>query len=261
MIVVVISGTGKSYLGVQLVHALTIIRKYWMQVNGSVGSPPILVLSYKNHATDEFLVDLLKVNPSLSGGGRSKYSSRFSGFSGGNSQLVRFGNPNDPALIPYSERSLALRADPNVGKRERDVLELQDLRQTCQQAQRSAYLFQSYKSDMFDTVLNADQDAVRKQQKASAYEATEILYAALVRNHFLKSIVFKDGGLEDADDTVQILLDIASVLNRDKDDKKFRQLQIKGNNHLWPNMFLLRIILIRIICHRPIAFRQGTEKK
>ena len=49
----------------QIVYALTIIRKYWMQQNKSVGTPPILVLSYKNHAADEFLSDLLKVTGTL----------------------------------------------------------------------------------------------------------------------------------------------------------------------------------------------------
>jgi hypothetical protein len=89
-------GTGKSYLGVQLVHALAIIRKYWMQQNNSVGSPPILVLSYKNHATDEFLVDLLKsMGPALCGG------NRFGRFGGGYCQLVRMGNPGDPSLSKH----------------------------------------------------------------------------------------------------------------------------------------------------------------
>jgi hypothetical protein len=50
-------GTGKSYLGVVLVRALLRIRDLWMQQNPSVGHPPILVLSYKNHAADEFLCD------------------------------------------------------------------------------------------------------------------------------------------------------------------------------------------------------------
>lgn len=53
-------GTGKSYLGVVLVRALLCIRDLWMNQNPSVGCPPILVLSYKNHATDEFLCDLLQ---------------------------------------------------------------------------------------------------------------------------------------------------------------------------------------------------------
>ena len=54
-------GTGKSYLGVVLVRAFMIIRRMWMQQNPSVGQPPILVLSYKNHAIDEFLGDLINV--------------------------------------------------------------------------------------------------------------------------------------------------------------------------------------------------------
>jgi DNA replication protein DnaC len=53
-------GTGKSYLGVVLVRALLRIRNLWMQQNPSVGCPPILVLSYKNHAIDEFLCDFLQ---------------------------------------------------------------------------------------------------------------------------------------------------------------------------------------------------------
>ena len=223
---VFIPGTGKSYLGVQLVHALTIIRNYWMQVNSSVGSPPILVLSYKNHATDEFLTDLLKVmGPSLSG--RSRYSSRFG--AGGNAQLVRMGNPGDPALAPYSERALALRADPNVSIREQEVQDLLDLRRACQRAQRSLSLFQSYRSDMFDSVPTLDLDSIAKQQKASAYEATEVLYAALVRSHFLNTIVLQKETVSDKDNVLQSLLDIGSVLNQDKaDDSKFKSLQKKG---------------------------------
>lgn len=52
-------GTGKSYLGVVIVRALMIVRSLWLQHNRSAGLPPILVLSYKNHAIDEFLVDLV----------------------------------------------------------------------------------------------------------------------------------------------------------------------------------------------------------
>ncbi len=87
-------GTGKSYLGVQIVYALTIIRKYWMQQNKSVGTPPILVLSYKNHAADEFLSDLLKVTGTLLTG-----NPRLSNFyPGQNVQMVRMGNSGDPNL-------------------------------------------------------------------------------------------------------------------------------------------------------------------
>lgn len=59
------SGTGKSYLGVVIVRALLIIRQYWIKICPEVGNPPILVLSYKNHAIDEFLVDLARVERRL----------------------------------------------------------------------------------------------------------------------------------------------------------------------------------------------------
>ena len=93
---------GKSYLGVQIVHALAIVRKYWMQQNNSVGTPPILVLSYKNHATDEFLSDLVNVmGTSLSGNRRFNYGGNV--YSGQNVQMVRMGNPGDPNLGKQAE--------------------------------------------------------------------------------------------------------------------------------------------------------------
>ena len=77
-------GTGKSYLGVVIVQALIKIRNAWIAACPSVGEPPILVLSYKNHAIDEFLVALVK--------------------SEGNVSLVRIGGScNDPNLKPYLE--------------------------------------------------------------------------------------------------------------------------------------------------------------
>ena len=79
-------GTGKSYLGVVIVQALMKIRNAWMNVCPSVGEPPILVLSYKNHAIDEFLVDLVK--------------------SEGRVSLVRIGGScNDPNLNMYLEQN------------------------------------------------------------------------------------------------------------------------------------------------------------
>ena len=85
-------GTGKSYLGVVMVRALIIIRRFWVKVDESVGTPPILVLSYKNHAIDEFLLDLIKVERRLSQG----------------SGLIRIGGGAslDPRLVAFSERTL-----------------------------------------------------------------------------------------------------------------------------------------------------------
>lgn len=50
-------GTGKSYLGVTLVRALDLIRTAAMSSGYALG--PIVVLSYKNHALDEILGDLM----------------------------------------------------------------------------------------------------------------------------------------------------------------------------------------------------------
>lgn len=88
-------GSGKSYIGVVIVRALLIIRKLWIIESPIAGSPPILILSYKNHAIDEFLVDLLKFE---------KRSLR----------LIRLGGKSDhPDLGQYSERNVVNR-DPKV---------------------------------------------------------------------------------------------------------------------------------------------------
>ncbi|TYZ68458.1 hypothetical protein PybrP1_004317 [[Pythium] brassicae (nom. inval.)] len=90
-------GTGKSYLGVVVVRALLIVRDLWMKVSESVGAPPILVLSYKNHAIDEFLVDLMRKEPYMH---HEANKSRFGGYR----PLVRIGGGcNEPELLPYLE--------------------------------------------------------------------------------------------------------------------------------------------------------------
>ena len=65
-----------------------------MQQNKSVGTPPILVLSYKNHAADEFLSDLLKVTGTVLTGNTPLSNL----YPGQNVQMVRMGNSGDPNL-------------------------------------------------------------------------------------------------------------------------------------------------------------------
>ena len=88
----------------QIVYALTIVCKYWMQQNKSVGTPPILVLSYKNHAADEFLSDLLKVTGILLTG-NPRLSSIYPGQ---NAQMVRMGNASDPNLTQVWKTAVSL---------------------------------------------------------------------------------------------------------------------------------------------------------
>lgn len=78
-------GTGKSYLGVVLIKALDMIRDAAFSEGVHLG--PILVISYKNHALDEILLDVLK-NDKLRGG-----------------QLIRCGRAENEMLSSYTERN------------------------------------------------------------------------------------------------------------------------------------------------------------
>lgn len=73
-----------------------IIRRLWIQVSPTFGRPPILVLSYKNHAIDEFLVDLLTAEPTIR-----------------KDRLIRIGGGSAAAeLLPFTEKSNQI---PEVG--------------------------------------------------------------------------------------------------------------------------------------------------
>ncbi|KAE8993282.1 hypothetical protein PF001_g17594, partial [Phytophthora fragariae] len=121
-------GTGKSYLGVVVVRALLIVRDLWKQKNREVGDPPILVLSYKNHAIDEFLLDLLRSEPSLNHNARQ--TPYFGRYYSGNSfkRLVRIGGGGtEPELEQYRERNVA-NSDPSVREVSNRIEKCQDLR-------------------------------------------------------------------------------------------------------------------------------------
>jgi len=94
-------GTGKSYLGVVITQAFLLIQHMWKRVSPSIGSPPILVLSYKNHAIDEFLLDLVHAEPR-------------------HLDLIRIGGGcNEPELFQYSERNLSSREQSVVAPRKK----------------------------------------------------------------------------------------------------------------------------------------------
>ncbi|KAG1712489.1 hypothetical protein DVH05_000233 [Phytophthora capsici] len=122
-------GTGKSYLGVVVVRALIIIRDLWKRKNREVGDPPILVLSYKNHAIDEFLLDLLRSEPTLDHGPTRRQSFARYYVNNGFKKLIRIGGGcNEPELEPYRERNAAF-SDPRVRKVSKRIEECQDLRE------------------------------------------------------------------------------------------------------------------------------------
>ncbi|GKY97164.1 hypothetical protein MPSEU_000674800 [Mayamaea pseudoterrestris] len=156
-------GTGKSYLGVVLVRALMLIRDLWIKKSASVGASPILVLSYKNHAIDEFLVDLVAAEPSLNG-----------------RHLIRIGGQcKDDRLLQYSERS-AYQSDAQVTVARKLVDNLnvcRDLVQATIDRTLSTYL--SY----FHLMFRNDDDASRRK---ASYEATDVLMECICQRHLLR---------------------------------------------------------------------------
>ncbi|KAG2789761.1 hypothetical protein PC129_g8833 [Phytophthora cactorum] len=121
-------GTGKSYLGVVVVRALLVIRDLWKRKNGEIGDPPILVLSYKNHAIDEFLLDLLRSEPTLDHTPRHNTSFGRYYLNNGFKKLVRIGGGcSEPELESYRERNVAF-SDPSVRKVSERIEACQELR-------------------------------------------------------------------------------------------------------------------------------------
>jgi len=155
-------GTGKSYLGVVIVRALMIIRDLWVRKSWSTGTPPILVLSYKNHAIDEFLVDL--VNAESRSLPRNK--------------LIRIGGKcNDARLFPYSESSFFL-SDREVKICRSKLDNLYLLRESILATlSGSLASFLSYRPLMFE------EEDEQKRHKA-AVEATEMLMDTICRHVF-----------------------------------------------------------------------------
>lgn len=81
-------GTGKSYIGVVLIRARNIIKKYAQLAGIALG--PIVVLSYKNHALGEILMGVIEREP------------RATGRPG---LLIRCGKPENQNLLSFTERS------------------------------------------------------------------------------------------------------------------------------------------------------------
>eukprot|EP01039_Chlorochromonas_danica_P009656 gene9656-10676_t len=111
-------GTGKSYTGVCVVQALQLVREL-LKANGeSVG--PIVVLSYKNHALDEFLLDV-----------QNAFSQRKGRLPPG--KMIRLGKPENETLLNYKERSspLEIEAKKALEKLLREMKEYANISRDC----------------------------------------------------------------------------------------------------------------------------------
>ena len=162
-------GTGKSYLGVVIVQALIKIRNAWMSVCQSVGEPPILVLSYKNHAIDEFLVDLVKSERNVS--------------------LIRIGGScNDPNLNMYLEQNQS--SYKYKTEKSRNLLrKLHDQKMEHQEMKSKLSPISGWDALRgFDPVDMEQADAL----KQAAFQATVYLCSLIVRIREIESYLVRD---------------------------------------------------------------------
>lgn len=113
------------------------------------GTPPILVLSYKNHAIDEFLLDLVHTERGLHG------------------SMIRIGGgaSSDPRLLPYSERTFQ-RGDAQRIQCRREVDRLHKLASACKSLSNALGLFASFQVDMLEEPSGHELTAQEAQQSS-----------------------------------------------------------------------------------------------
>ncbi|XP_065661931.1 uncharacterized protein LOC100206283 isoform X3 [Hydra vulgaris] len=145
-------GTGKSYLGVVIVRALLIIQELWNSVDSTVGMHPILVLSYKNHAIDEFLTDLVKAEHHVN--------------------LIRIGNSDEQALHRYSEKNFKS-SDYMVDCIKNQLQSLLKQKEDYQNFQKSLSPMLAY--DLFVNP-NSHDKTDEKDKKIASYNAAFFLH-------------------------------------------------------------------------------------
>ena len=135
-----------------------------MKKSSSVGVRPILVLSYKNHAIDEFLVDLVKTERGLS-----------------SNKMIRIGGQcQDPRLKTYSERS-AYDLNAEVTLARSQVENLNVLKGSIEATvDGNLSSFMAY----FDQVFQEEDAQARKK---SVNAATATLMECIAKRHLLLS--------------------------------------------------------------------------
>ena len=162
-------GTGKSYLGVVIVRALIMIRDAWMKASPSISGMPILVLSYKNHAIDEFLVDLIKAERALS--------------------LLRIGgSSSDPSLSPYLEQNQRSYQDDT--RKYKNTLTSLFQQKTNYQQMRIALSPLSAHQALKDSQPTSKEDAA--DQKQASYNAAQYLCDIIVRVQKIETFLKKE---------------------------------------------------------------------
>ena len=172
--------TGKSYLGVVIVRGLLLLRSLWLKKTKTVGTPPILVLSYKNHAIDEFLVDLTNAVTLRS------------------SDLIRIGGQcKDPRLAQFSEQR-AYQSNTEVKNRRKIVERLDFLKESITVTMEGKVAsFLSFRHLIFppNDGKAEDDDRTDQDRRKAAVDATAILMESIGRWSLLQQVL-QDGRKE-----------------------------------------------------------------
>ena len=125
----------------------------------------LLVLSYKNHAIDEFLVDLVKAEPDIS-----------------RNHLIRIGGQcKDNRLVAFSERA-SYHSDTEVQSARWTVDRLNQLRESVQFT--SDHYLASFRSFYHRIFFGEDDDDRRK----ALIEATQVLMECIIRSQKMQDI-------------------------------------------------------------------------
>jgi hypothetical protein len=192
-----------------------ILRKLWIKIKPSVGAPPILVLSYKNHAIDEFLVDITKNN----------YLN-----------LVRIGSGKDPRLDQYSERFIR-NSDLQVNDARKKLSDCISLKQGVRPLIYELSKLESYAANPAEFISNNNE----------MYEIVQIFVKTIHKLDLISNstdcselqIVFNSDFIDGI--SLDMCLDILN--NKKRPTNKLAEALFVGIQHLDNNMDIHEILL------------------
>mmetsp|Transcript_880 Transcript_880/g.1974 ORF Transcript_880/g.1974 Transcript_880/m.1974 type:complete len:448 (-) Transcript_880:2407-3750(-) len=190
-----------------------------MKKSSSVGLRPILVLSYKNHAIDEFLVDLVKTERSILQ----------------SSKMIRIGGQcQDSRLVKYSERS-AYDSYSEVKAARTQVENMNHLKDSIE-----ATMFGKMSSFMA-YYQHAFHDTDSQARKKAVTDATSIVMECIVKRHLLLSLDEQDEGEMVAKTPGEIATKLGFLGLCDSGDKSSRQVSKLVNN--WDGSMFITALL------------------
>lgn len=158
-----------------------IVRDLWTQACPHVGTPPILVLSYKNHAIDEFLVDLVRAVPAV--------------------KMIRVGSQStEPLLQRFMERTRVM-SDVTVQSEYQKIQHIYSFRQILQSFSEDHSKLRLHRANILGEQPTDEQE--KKALKHETYAAVQIFANVLHRISYLITQSESNGTLSDDEKKVK----------------------------------------------------------